>query len=180
MASSGGEAAPAAAGDEAVLGGGTAAPEDRPSGSDLAGSSKVEPQEDSVVDQGRLGNAPLPELLGLFKEMQDKHGGPMQYLLQAYPDETSKDKFAEELLSKVPPQAQHHYYVGPACPNDDTVIVCHPADLDFSFKATTRTAPYKVTCLALAEEFLVNGFLTQGVGCKSRNRIAALPRFPPE
>ncbi len=66
---------------------------------DVAVPNKVKQQseEDSVVDRPSPANA-QPELLHLFKEMLDKHGGPMQYLLQEYPDQSSKDTFADEVL----------------------------------------------------------------------------------
>ena len=97
-------------------------------------------------------------LLNAFtKRVIEEHGGPMQYLRFVH-GEDGKALAAE--LRQVFPYLDSVNYGEASLLHCRERCVTHISNLGFSEDCTTKPPPYGKVCLALAEDILQNGFLT--------------------
>lgn len=97
-------------------------------------------------------------LLNAFtKRVIEEHGGPMQYLRFVHGEDGKA--FAAE-LRQVFPYLDSVNYGDPGLLHCRERCITHISNLGFSEDCTSKPPPYGKVCLALAEDILQNGFLT--------------------
>lgn len=103
-----------------------------------------------------------------MNEICDKWGGPRQYLLQQYPTASARKMFAAELLALLPLDSTQTYVEEPvptiveAQIKDNTALCFHPAMFTFQKLGSTKVPPGKSLASSLTQEYLNDGFVTEG------------------
>ena len=108
-----------------------------------------------------------------LEEVCSTHGGPKQFLQSMYPTAAQRQAFAEALWTHFPPPDDANLHMSPALPEQEQgshaqaagpcggVFLLHIACFSFDADASTNMPPGQSTALALADEILTDGFLTQ-------------------
>ena len=122
---------------------------------------EMAPKEEETVEQQTLSAGPK-QLWDRFKTVIEEYGGAQQYLLQKYPDEEGKKRFADALQDGFPRREEVDYYLYKMCPPNDQPVIVHISDLGFGAEATTKPPPYKTVCLLVGEDIIKNTFQTEG------------------
>ena len=88
----------------------------------------------------------------------DGFGGPRQYLDAVYKSLDAKKSFRKALVDAYPSMDR---YLDTALPAHKMPFLVHLSDLAWEECSSTKPAPYKHTCRALVDQYLVDTFLTE-------------------
>jgi hypothetical protein len=98
-------------------------------------------------------------------EVINLHGGPMQYLQQRYTTIESRQEFADALVAHFPRSGEIEYMCEKNFPphkKGAKPIVLHVSDFSFSDHASPTMPPSIKTSLQIAEQCLIDGFVSDG------------------
>lgn len=105
------------------------------------------------------------DVLGAFKEICAKHGGPAQYLRHHFTSAEDRAAFAKWLWKQLPCNGEvpmHFSYPLPAGLQDSPALRVPVAALAFAENASVKPAPSAHLAIQLAEHILLEGFQTSG------------------
>ena len=160
-------------------------------GSD-AGSVMAESDTTMVSDFAHAAHEPLSDVKNKIMtgviDMCKTHGGPVQYLKTMLPDLPSQSDFAQYLWNYFPESDEHFYtttHMLPPVSGDNLAeapLCVHVAVLGFHTTCSLKPPPGSAKTIAMAEQYVVDGFCSQGdpvLVVQSRRPDDIMPVDPP-
>ena len=99
---------------------------------------------------------------GYFEDLLQFHGGPTQYLMKRAKTEEKRMGLGEELSMWFPERQDLMYHHEGPLPRDSNIVFpLRLKDLAFGPACSPKPFPFLATSLALVDEILTHGFITQ-------------------
>eukprot|EP00959_Pyramimonas_sp_CCMP1952_P255450 5335764-Pyramimonas_sp.AAC.1 len=94
-----------------------------------------------------------------IKEICKTYGGCQQFLNQRFPDKNSRQDLAQKMLELYPTRDDIHYHWG-KMPDGRGPFGMHISMFNFSTNASPKPPPETLTCIALVQQIVQDGFIT--------------------